>query len=441
MLGLYRAGTVLLAPFARLHLARRRARGKEDRQRFAERLGRAGRARPEGRLVWVHGASVGESLSVLPLVAQILERATRPDRGALFDARGDSPARPTHVLVTTGTVTSARLMGERLAAGAFHQYAPIDLPGPVRAFLDHWRPDLALWVESEFWPNLLSETHARRIPAALIQGRVSDRSFAGWRWAPGLIGALLGGFSVCLGQSAEDARRLGRLGARNPLYAGNLKFAAAPLPADATELARLRAAIGERAVWFAASTHPGEEAIAAGVHRALVKRHPSLLTVIAPRHPERGAAVAGELSREGFACARRGAGEMPEPGTEIYVADTLGELGLFYRLARAAFVGKSLAGEGGQNPLEAAKLGCPVLFGPRMTNFAEIAERLKSAGAAIEVADADNLAAALDRLLGDKDAHARMARAGEAVASAESGALDSIVAALRPVLEGETRHV
>ncbi len=420
MLALYRTATALLGPFARWHLSRRLARGKEDRHRFGERLGRAGRARPEGRLVWVHAASVGESLSILPLAERIPAVSTRPTR----------------VLVTTGTVTSARLMAERLGAGAFHQYAPIDLPDAARAFLDHWRPDAALWVESEFWPNLLSEVFARAIPSALIQGRVSDRSFAGWRWAPGMIRALLRGFTLCLGQTAEDARRLNELGARDARCVGNLKFAAPPLPADADELARLRAAIGERPVWFAASTHPGEEAMAARAHRAAAGRHPGLLTVIAPRHPERGAAVAAELCREGFACARRGAGEAPEPGTEIYVADTLGELGLFYRLARAAFIGKSLAGEGGQNPVEAARLGCPILFGPRMSNFAGIAERLKNAGAAVAVADAAELERTLDRLLGDRDALARMARAGTAVADAEAGALDAVMAALRPLLEG-----
>lgn len=421
MLALYRAATHLLGPFARLYLAGRLARGKEDRARFAERLGRPGRARPEGRLVWVHSASVGESLSILPLVARILETA----------------ARPTQVLVTTGTVTSARLMGERLVPGAFHQFAPVDLPGPVQAFLDHWRPDAALWVESEFWPNLLSATHARKIPAALVQGRVSDRSYAAWRRAPGLIRGLLEGFSVCLGQSAEDVLRLRRLGAQMPSCVGNLKFAAAPLPADERELARLRASFGDRPVWFAASTHPGEEEMTAKVHRALAVRHPRLLTVIAPRHPERGEDVAARLKELGFRLARRRAGETPGAADEVYLADTLGELGLFYRLARVAFIGKSLVPEGGQNPLEAARLGCPILFGPHMTNFVEIAGRLADAGAAIEVANTADLAMTLDRLFGDAQARTRMAVAGENLANAESGALDSVLAALAPLLDGK----
>ncbi|MSO84535.1 MAG: 3-deoxy-D-manno-octulosonic acid transferase [Rhodospirillales bacterium] len=423
MLGLYRAATHLLGPIAHLYLASRLAQGKEDRARFAERLGQPARGRPEGRLVWVHSASVGESLSILPLVARIVETA----------------ARPTQVLVTTGTVTSARLMGERLASGAFHQFSPVDLPGPVRAFLDHWRPDAAVWVESEFWPNLLSETHARKIPTALVQGRVSNRSLATWRFAPGLIRALLDGFSVCLGQSAEDALRLGQLGARAPRCVGNLKFAAPPLPANESELARLRAAFGNRPVWFAASTHPGEEEMIAKTHRALAGRHPGLLTVIAPRHPERGEDVAARLNGLGFRLARRSAGEPPGPSVEIYLADTLGELGLFYRLARAAFIGKSLVPQGGQNPFEAARLGCPILFGPHMTNFVEVAERLTGAGAAVAVANTAELAMTLDRILGDAHTLARMARAGADLANAESGTLDAVLAALAPLLDGGIR--
>lgn len=423
MLGLYRAATHLLGPFARLYLAGRLVRGKEDRTRFSERLGQPSRARPEGRLVWVHSASVGESLSILPLIARILETA----------------ARPTQVLVTTGTVTSARLMGERLAPGAFHQFAPVDLPGPVRGFLDHWRPDVALWVESEFWPNLLSETHARKIPAALVQGRISDRSFAAWRRAPGLIHGLIEGFSVCLGQSAEDARKLGRLGARSPGCVGNLKFTAPPLPVDERELARLRASFGDRPVWFAASTHPGEEEIAAKAHRALAVRHSGLLTVITPRHPERGKDVATQLKGLGFRVARRHVGETPGPEIEVYLADTLGELGLFYRLARVAFIGKSLVPQGGQNPLEAARLGCPILFGPHMTNFVEIASSLADTGAAVEIASAAELAMTLDRLLGDAQERTRMARAGEELANAKSGTLEIVLAALAPILEGDLR--
>ena len=424
MLALYKAATVALWPVARLYLARRLARGKEDRARFSERLGLPGRARPAGRLIWLHGASVGESLSILPLVSRILETA----------------AAGTHVLVTTGTVTSAGLMSERLPNGAFHQYVPVDAPHCVRAFLDHWRPDLVLWTESEFWPNLLSAIAARRIPLALVQGRVSDRSLAAWRRAPGLIRGLLEGFTLCLGQTEEDARRLAGLGAPAVECTGNLKFAAALLPADEGEVARQRALLAGRPVWVAASTHPGEEEIVARVHRALSPRYPGLLTVIVPRHPERGAALAAALAKSNgngtLRIARRAAGDVPAADTDIYLADTMGELGLFFRLARVAFVGKSLVALGGQNPLEPARLGCPVVFGPHMGNFAAIALRMIESGAAMEAEDGVALIAVVDRILSDAALRARMARAGQSLAAMESESLDRTMAALKPFLDG-----
>ena len=424
MLPLYKAATVILWPLARLYLARRLALGKEDPARFSERLGRAARSRPAGRLIWVHAASVGESLSVLPLVSRILETAV--------------PG--THVLVTTGTVTSAKLMVERLPSGAFHQYAPVDAVHCVRAFLDHWRPDLALWAESEFWPNLLSEISARGIPLVLVQGRVSDRSLAAWRRAPGLIRGLLEGFTLCLGQTEEDTRRLAHLGAPVAECAGNLKFASPPLPADEGEVARLRGSLNGRPAWVAASTHPGEEEIVARAHRALLPRYPGLLTVIVPRHPERGAEIAAALARTNangtLRIVRRAAGKIPATDTDIYVADTMGELGLFFRLARAAFVGKSLVALGGQNPLEPARLGCPVVFGPHMGNFAAIARRMIDSGAAMEADDGVALIAVLDRILSDAALRARMARAGQTLAAMESESLERIMAALKPLLDG-----
>ena len=418
MLALYRAATTVAAPLIHLYLARRRNAGKEDRERFGERLGHAGRPCPHGRLVWAHAASVGESLSLLPLIGRLLE-----DRPHL------------RALVTTGTVTSARLMAERLPAGAIHQYVPVDRVAYVRSFLDHWKPDLVLWAESEFWPNLVSQTAARGVPMVLINGRVSAASFAGWRRAPGLIRQLLGGFALCLGQTAEDAERLRRLGARRVACPGNLKFAAPPLPADDAELERLVAAIGARPRWLASSTHPGEEEIAGRVHQRLAAGHPGLLTIIVPRHPERGPAIAADLRRHGLAVARRSAGEIMAPETGVYVADTMGELGLFYRFAEVVFMGKSLVPLGGQNALEAARLGCAVVQGPHVGNFAEMARRMKEAGASIEVADEDGLAEAVAGLLDDAGARARHKDAATAFAGAEAHVLDYVMAELRPFLD------
>lgn len=417
MLTLYRAATEVGAPLIHLFLARRRARGKEDGARFAERFGFAGRPRPADALIWMHAASVGESLSLLPLIERAL--ADRADA---------------QVLLTTGTVTSARLMAERLPRGAFHQYVPVDRALYVRRFLDHWRPHLVIWAESEFWPNLVSEPAARGIPMVLVQGRVSDSSFAGWRRAPGFIRDLLAGFALALAQTEEDARRLRTLGVRDARCLGNLKFAAPPLPADAAELARLEALIGGRRRWLAASTHPGEEEIAAAVHQRLAPAHPGLLTIIVPRHAERGAAIAALLAARGLAVARRSGGETITPATEVYLADTTGELGLFYRLSEIAFVGKSLVAPGGQNALEAARLGCAVVQGPHVANFAEMTRRMAAAGAAIEVADAAALGVAVGRLLDDESERAQRIKAAQRFAGAEAHVLDQVMAAIAPYL-------
>ena len=418
MLGLYRAATTLAGPAVRVYLMRRRARGKEDPERFGERLGRAGRARPAGPLVWIHAASVGESLSVLP----VIERLCGGDRGVA-------------VLLTTGTVTSARLMADRLPKGAFHQFVPVDRAAYVRRFLDHWRPDLAIWMESEFWPNLIVDCAARKTPMLLLNGRVSNRSWTRWRRHPGLIGSLLSRFALCLGQSPRDAERLDRLGAPAAKCVGNLKYAVPPLPADEPALAAFTEALGVRPRWVAASTHSGEEEICARVHRRLRERHPDLLTILAPRHPERGAAIADTLTAEGHLVARRSLGAAIVPETDIYLADTLGELGLLFRLGHVAFIGKSLVPGGGQNPLEAARLARPVLFGPHVENFTEIATRLVEGGGGQAVADEDELTRALDVLLSDADERARRAEAGRRIAEAEAGVLEAVMNELAPFLD------
>jgi 3-deoxy-D-manno-octulosonic-acid transferase len=421
-LGLYRALTSLAAPVVRVVLARRAAAGKEDEARIDERYGRAGFPRPAGPLVWLHAASVGESLSVLSLVEKLL--ADRPDL---------------HAVVTTGTVTSAELMARRLPDRAVHQYVPVDLAPAVRRFLDHWRPQLACWVESEFWPNLILETEARGIPLLLLNARVSDRAFANWNHARGTISRLLSSFALCLAQSERDAERLGLLGARNVRFLGNLKFAAAQLPADAAELAALSRLVGSRPRWLASSTHEGEERIAGRVHRSLAPRFPGLLTVIAPRHPGRAAAVAEQLKAEGLGVARRSLGESPAAGTDVYLADTMGELGLFYRLCPLVFVGGSLVPHGGHNLLEPAALGCAVIHGPHMHNFRAIAREMGQAGASAEVADEAALVGALEGLLRDPAlGETRGGRAAEA-ASKRRAVLDRVAAEISPFLDAIPR--
>ncbi|MGH6979608.1 MAG: 3-deoxy-D-manno-octulosonic acid transferase, partial [Stellaceae bacterium] len=272
LLNFYRSLTVAVGPFSSVYLAQRRRVGKEVPGRISERRGQASRARPAGRLIWIHAASVGEIASVLSLVDRLLEE------------------REVSVLITTGTVTSARLVEERADdhGRVIHQFVPLDHPGYVRAFLDHWRPDLAMWVESELWPNLIHEARGRGIPMLLLNARMSARSFRGWQRLPSVIRPLLGGFDLCLAQDSIHADRLKQLGARHAMCVGDLKSAAAPLPVASAELERLARQIGDRPIWLAASTHDGEEAIAADAHRALQRDLPSILTLIAPRHPSRG---------------------------------------------------------------------------------------------------------------------------------------------------------
>jgi 3-deoxy-D-manno-octulosonic-acid transferase len=418
LLQLYRGATRLGGPLVEGQLRRRVERGKEDRLRWRERLGAASLARPHGPLLWLHAASIGESRSLLPLIEALLA-----ERAAL------------QVLVTTGTVTSAALLREQLPPRARHQFAPVDRPQAWRAFFEHWRPQLGLLVESELWPNLILEARARNLPVALINGRMSERSYRRWALLPASAARLFGGFSLCLAQSDADRARLAALGVRQVTTAGNLKYAAPPLPADPDALAGLAAAIGERLVWLAASTHSGEETLVLEAHRRLADRLPALLTMIAPRDPARGDALADAIRRRGLRVAQRSRGERLDAAGAIYLADTLGELGLLYRQASIALVGGSLVAHGGQNPLEPARLGCPTLLGPHTWNFAELAARLVRAGAARRVADGADLLATLSALLLDRESRARMAAQGRAVADEIASAGRETLARLGPLLD------
>ncbi len=415
LLRAYHYGLIAGEPALAGLLAWRRRRGKEDPVRLPERTGRPGRPRPAGPLVWAHGASIGEALSLLGLV----ERLTR---------RGFT------VLVTSGTRTSAELLARRLPPGALHQFVPLDAPRYVARFLDHWQPDLALVAESELWPNTILALHARGVPLILVNGRMSERSARGWGRTPAVARALLSRVALCLAQSREEAERFARLGAPRVETGGNLKFDAGPPPAEPEALRQLQGVTQGRPVWLAASTHPGEEAAAAAVHRALARTHPGLLTIVVPRHPDRGAEVAAQAAAAGLRVGRRATGGQPHDKVDLYVADTVGELGLFYRLCPLVFVGGSLARHGGQNPIEPARLGAAILTGPHVRNFAQVYGALERAGGARTVRDGQELTAAVDGLLGDPDGRRAMARAGAAAIEAAGGATDRAMAALEPFI-------
>jgi 3-deoxy-D-manno-octulosonic-acid transferase len=426
MLRAYRLLSAAATPLAPLLLARRLKRGKEHRARLAERRGLSRLARPPGPLVWVHGASVGELTAALPLIEAIA-------------------ARGLNVLVTSGTVTSGGLAERRLPRGGVHQFVPLDLPRFMRRFVGHWRPDLALFVESDLWPNMIVEASNAGVPMIVVNGRLSDRSFRRWRRTPAMMVNLLARFDLCLTRNATDAERFVELGAPRVAATGNLKFDAADLPAEPGKLSALQDAVGSRPVIAAASTHAGEEAAVIEAHKRLRGNFPGLLTLIAPRHPERGPGVVELAAAAGLKAALRSRGERLDAASDIYVADTVGELGLIYRLAPIVFMGGSLIRHGGQNPIEAAKLGAAIVHGPHVFNFAEIYQALDEARGAEEVADVDRLTAALGAWLTDPAARARAADAAHDTVQALGGALERTLAALEPYLmqlqlQGRGRH-
>jgi len=413
-LGLYAAATGLLEPLAPGILRRRIRRGKEDPARVGERLGRATLPRPDGPLAWLHGVSVGESLSLLPVVEALSRR--RPDL---------------NLLVTSGTVTAAGLLAKRLPAGVIHQYAPVDGPAAVARFLDHWRPGLGVLVESDLWPNLILAAQARGVRLGLISAHMTAASARRWSRTPHGVRQLLAAFDLVLPQDADSEGRLRALGAATGEHI-NLKLAGEPLACDGAELERLRGAVGARRVVLAASTHPGEEALIAGAFRSAGVE---ALLIVLPRHPDRGEAVAAQLAAEGFDVARRGAGATPTPRTQVYVADTLGEMGLFLRLADVAVMGGGFVdGIGGHNPLEPARLGVPVIAGPHVFKARAIYDDLLAEVAAIEARDAASLARHLRGLLASPGIAQRIGEAGRAFAGRQGAALDRALDLLAPLL-------
>ena len=402
-LGLYRAWSGRAGQrFAERKLRERVAAGKEDPDRLDERRGIATCPRPDGPLIWFHAASVGESIALLELVRQLID-----DRPEL------------RVLVTTGTVTSAGVMADRLPDGALHQYVPLDARLFVTRFLDHWRPDVAVWTESELWPTLICETPARAIPMLLLNARMSKASHDRWRFLRGMAHSLLGRFQRALVQDDLTAIYLRRLGMDPDRMevTGTLKEGAAALPVDTRRLDSMRAEIGNRPVWIAASTHDGEELKVLEAHRIAMRTNPRLLLILVPRHPDRGDDIARRLHDDGWAFTRRTAGEGPEAEVPVYLADTMGELGLWYRLAPVSFVGGSLEPIGGHNPFEPAALGSTILHGPYVTNFVDIYQRLTQARAARLVASPQALAQAVDELLAPDRAAAMAHAAWEVVSS------------------------
>lgn len=407
---------LLLRPAVPFILSRRVALGKEDRQRTTERYGSASAPRPPGRLVWVHAASVGETNAVLPLVGRLT-------------AAGFA------VLFTSTTLTSAGVAAKALPKGAVHQFAPLDIGGFVDRFLGYWRPELAIFVESELWPNIVRRLSARQTPLVLVNASLSERSFRGWQRFAGFAGDVFGKIALCLAQTDEEAARFRALGAPDVRVTGNLKFDVPLLAADPAALALLKSSIGDRPVWVAASTHEGEEGFVADAHRLVRERQPGLLTILVPRHPQRGDAVRALLEARSLKVAQRSQANPLTPETDVYLADTLGELGLFYRAAPIAFLGGSLVPVGGHNPIEPVRLGAAVLHGPYVHDQTMLFGLLDNVSPLPPIADAAGLAELVARLIGDPAAAAEIASRSLAALLPQVGALDTTMTALKPYLK------
>lgn len=411
----YRRLSAALVPLAPVLIKQRLKNNKEDPARLDERRGISQIERPAGPLVWIHGASVGEVLAAAALIERLRAVGMR-------------------ILLTSGTVTSAEIIAKRFPADIIHQYIPYDSPRFVSRFLDHWKPSLALFIESDLWPNLIISAAKRRLPMVLINARMSQRSFPRWQKVSATIGALLGRFEICLAQSETDAERFSALGSRSVVVTGNLKLDVQAPPGDAVKLDKLMAVTRGRPIIVASSTHPGEEEIILETHKALASFFPKLLTVIVPRHAHRGADIAQMITVAGAQVALRSREELPHADTDLYVADTMGELGLFYRLSPVVFMGGSLVPHGGQNPIEAVKLGASVVHGPHVFNFTDVYEALDGAGGAKLAGSSEQLVKQLGQMLGNEAARDAAIEAGHRVVERLGGALDRTLHALEPYL-------
>jgi 3-deoxy-D-manno-octulosonic-acid transferase len=421
LLTFYKRLTHYSGPLLTKILNARLKRGKEDGTRLNERMGRPQKPRPAGALLWIHAASVGEAQSALILI----EAVGKNYPGA-------------SVMVTTGTINSATVMAKRLPAHAFHQFVPLDHPDWIASFLDHWKPDAAFWMESELWPNALMALKSRNIPTALINARMSDRSFARWKFIRGFANEVLSCFTCILTQTDKDAQRFKELGADNIFVTDNLKYSSAPLPFDEMQLAKLKNAVNDRPIWVYGSSHAGEESLSARVHARLKTTFPNLLTIIVPRHPDRRASILQLCTDAGLTAHLRGNDHvLPTPQDDIYIADTMGELGLFYTLAPVAIIGRSFSddGGGGHNPVEAAQLNCAVLTGPNVQNQTEMFDDMFAANAAKQVHTEEELYQTLKTLFSDPVALNNLQRSAMEFATRKSQVIQNVLGNLAPLLQ------
>ncbi len=413
MLTAYKTLTACAGPAFNAMLALRTKRGKESAERLNERKGQSSHQRPEGFLYWVHAASVGEAQSALFMIDKLLNETPKAS-----------------VLITTGTLSSAQFLSSKLPQRCLHQFYPLDHPAWVRRFLNHWKPDIALWLESELWPNMLLEIKKRQIPALLINARMSDRSFQKWSFFKKSAATLLSAFNAVLCQTDSYKAIYEELGANKTVTTGNIKYSAAPLPYDEVKLKALKEKTKNRQLWLYASSHKSEEAIACKIHNALKDTMPNLLTIIVPRHPARKDQILEQCKPLGMTFTCRSDNEaLPDDKTDIYMADTFGELGLFYRLCPVAVIGRSLSddGGGGHNPIEAAQLECAILYGPNVQFQQEIYDEMNTHNAALMVQNEEDLRLTLKALLSDEGTLNALTKRGKAFTDSKQNIIDRTI--------------
>jgi 3-deoxy-D-manno-octulosonic-acid transferase len=412
----------LAKPFVRPALWLRRRRGLEssDPPRMEERFGVASVIRPKGRIFWFNASSVGEANSIVPVVERVLARY-----------------KDVYALVTTTTLTGAEVMSKKLKdKRAIHQFLPVDRGAYVKRFLDYWKPSAGFFVDSDFWPNLMLSSARRGVPLVLLNGRISDRSYRRWMKNRNVSAKLLSTFIYLFAKSDEDKKKLLGMGAKVVVCVGNLKYGVPPLEYDEKVLGALEKSLGGRKAWVAASTHEGEEALLEISHRVVRAAHPDALLIIAPRHPARGVEIAKMFEERGYSVAVRSTGQKITSETAVYIADTLGELGLFFKLAPVAFVGGSLLPNlAGHNPFEPAKLGDAVLSGMFVSSFAETYDIMKAEDAVIMVEDETELGNDVARLFSEPEELAGYAMRAKKIADRESGVLDRVMERLEPILD------
>ena len=382
LIRLYAVAANLIAPLAYRRIAAKLKAQGTNPARLPERMGRARLPRPKGPLIWFHAASVGESLSILRLITHM--GAANPNWW---------------FLLTTGTATSAEVLAKRLPPRCVHQFAPLDARAALRRFLDHWQPTAAIFVESELWPQMLIQTHARGIPLALINARLSDRSARRWKRFPKTARYLLGQFSLIQTQDPRTTAHLHDLGLSHAQTGQNLKSISGPLPYDAAELTHLRTNLAGRPLWLALSTHPGEDEIVLKAHQSLLKAHPDLLLILVPRHPARAGDIETLITDHNLHYEKRTTGGQITRETQVYLADTIGETGLWLALSPITCICGSFTPMGGHNPYEPAHAGSAILHGGHITNFAQAYADLNANSGAVQMKNADELEKTLTKLL------------------------------------------